>query len=183
MPDHPKVEPLSDAAFRWIFRGLSYANRFLTNGALPTAFLAKVPAGVQEELVTAGVWKVTRKKVCIHDYLVYQPSKADVERERQRNRDRQKRFRQSHGSNGVTKRNGVSNGAPSRPGPSRSKKRSPQPPADAGGAQVLRADRKNAETILKAYMGWCWHQPEKCADQAACKDRIARELAEHRRAS
>lgn len=182
MPDHPKVEPLSDAAFRWIFRGLSYANRFLTDGVLPKTFLQRVPDAVREELVTAGIWKVTRKQLRIHDYADYQPSKAEVERERQLNRDRQSRWRQSRVSNGVTKHNGVINGAPARPVPSRSIKRSPQPPAGAGGVKILRGDWKQADAVLRSWLGWCKHAPV-CANHALCRQRLAVEQAEKRLAS
>ena len=60
----------------------------------------------------------------IHDYWEYQPSKAQVVKERQASAERQRKWRENHGyggsqdnggSNGVT--NGVSNAAPSRPVP------------------------------------------------------------------
>lgn len=153
MPEHPKVEPLSDAAFRWIFRGLSYANRYLTNGVLPPVFLAKVPEPILAEMLAvqegqkSSVWKRGADgKVRIHDYRDYQPSKSDVEKVRRGNRNRQQQFRDrvreaseraARESQGETSRdrNGVTNDTPSRPVPSRSRRTnsSPHPPSKEGG--------------------------------------------------
>jgi hypothetical protein len=130
MIDHPKIEPLSKDAFWWIHKGLSYANRFLTDGVLPKIFVAKVPAAVLKELTTirAGqrnpVWHRGKSgNVRIHDFKDYQPSKTEVERDRRRNRARQAKWRSEHkkgktrntDSNAVS--NGVTNSAPARPGP------------------------------------------------------------------
>jgi hypothetical protein len=125
MVDHPKIESLSDAAFRWTHRGLSYANRFLTNGRLPVAFTSKVPAAVVDELTTirpghqSPVWhRDADGTMKIHDFKKYQPSKAEVERERRLARARQAKWRHAR-SNAVT--NGGGHGAPARPsGPSAS---------------------------------------------------------------
>lgn len=141
MVDHPKIDALSDEAFRWAHRGLSYANRFLTNGRLLPAFSARVPAAIVNELTTtivgqrSPVWDRDRDGTLrIHDFTKYQLSKADVERERRLSKARQAKWRKHNGvhngvSHGVT--NGgshpVTNGVPSHPVPSRSKI-PPKPP-------------------------------------------------------
>lgn len=156
MVDHPKIEPLSDAAFRAVLRGLSYANRFMTNGRLPQAFLEKVSVAVLAELTTPApgqhhaVWDQARDgTIRIHDFHKYQPSKAAVERAVKLNKDRQQKHRD---------RNGVT--LPSRDGavtlPDRSdrptdrkdqippkppRRRTPRPSA----AKLEQADRQQAE--------------------------------------
>ena len=54
-PRHPKIAGLSDRAFRAWVNSLCYASEFLTNGALPVAFLVTVPRRVQDELIGAGL--------------------------------------------------------------------------------------------------------------------------------
>ena len=181
MPDHPKIEPLTDSAFRWIFRGLSYANRFLTNGVLLDPFLARVPASVKDELVIAGVWTVGKTgKVRIHDYHEYQPSKAEIERQRAMNRDRQTRFRESRNAL-LTGDKRTRNDTPSRPDPARRTKKNPQPPTGVGGSRIKERDVRQAQKVLKQW-GLCAHKPVPCTDHKACLARIAQDLANERTA-
>ena len=109
--DHPKVANLSDRAFRWWVRGLSYASRFLTNGYLPAVFVRQVPKTSQDELTTPNLWTPTdRGSMEIHDYLAHQSSKESVTKKRAVTAERVKRYREAKGNavtNGVT--NGVSN--------------------------------------------------------------------------
>jgi len=178
MVDHPKIVPLSDAAFRWVHRALSYANRFPADGVLPPAFLDQVPQAVRRDLVTRKVWErghdgITR----IHDYLEYQPSKAEVERQREDAKLRQRKRREKV-TGEVTRESRVTHSAPSRPGPSRpSKRRTPLPPVDTGGLRIRREHRENAKAILRSRQGYCQHQPP-CANQAICLELIAHELAQ-----
>jgi hypothetical protein len=84
---HPKIDGLSDRAFRWWIRGLSYASEFLTDGELPYPFLRTVPRKVQDELRHGQLWKTDESgTVHIHDYLEHQTDRASVVRERERNR-------------------------------------------------------------------------------------------------
>lgn len=87
-PRHPKVAGLSDRAFRLWIQGMCYASEFLTDGALPQAFLRTTPAAARRELLTAGLWFETPTGAVIHDYLAHQTSRDDIERERARNRRR-----------------------------------------------------------------------------------------------
>lgn len=94
-PRHPKIEDLSDRAFRWWIRGLCYASEFLTDGFLPLSFLRKVQGSVVDELAAAGLWKAGAGGADIHDYLEHQASREEVEAERERNRLRRRKRRGS----------------------------------------------------------------------------------------
>lgn len=92
--DHPKVDSLSDRAFRWWVKGLSYASRFLTDGVLPPVFWKKVPANDRKELTGNKLWDYIDPDMHIHDYLTHQSSKDDVQAEKQRNREKVAAFRE-----------------------------------------------------------------------------------------
>ena len=53
--DHPKVAGLTDKAFRWWVRGMSYASRFLTDGVLPMVFWKQAPSQIRVELSSFGL--------------------------------------------------------------------------------------------------------------------------------
>lgn len=184
MPHHPKIAGLSDPAFRWVFLGLSYANRFLTNGDLPALFLGTCPEPIQRELVASGVWKSRRGRVVIHDYLEYQPTKAEVRDAQKKNRDRQTRFRKRlQAAREVTPAsrvsNGVTNGVPIRHVTSRHDptKRSPKPPSVEGGVKVVRADREEAKR-QRAVVD-CAHET-RCESFSLCVERMAVAIARKR---
>jgi len=74
--DHPKIAGLSDRAFRAHVEGLVYCARYLTDGQIPRA---KAPsARVTGELERAGLWSSTKRGFVIHDFLDYNPSKAET---------------------------------------------------------------------------------------------------------
>lgn len=89
-PRHPKIAGLSDRGFRWWIHGLCYASEFLTDGALPRAFVSLVPGKIRQELTGAGLWQSEGDALVIHDYLTHQSSRESVERERERNRNRRR---------------------------------------------------------------------------------------------
>lgn len=81
--DHPKVDPLSDKAFRLLMAGWCYCSRYLTDGRMPAATWEKrgtKPA--RRELVAAGLVEVYADHVMWHDYLEHQRSASDVEEKR-----------------------------------------------------------------------------------------------------
>lgn len=83
-PEHPKVLALSDAAFRLHVRAIGYASRYLTDGLISMTVLGAISKGrpglrCSEELVKVGLWERADDGFCVHDYLCYQPSKAEVE--------------------------------------------------------------------------------------------------------
>lgn len=134
-PNHRKVEPLSDGAYRLHTAAIFWSSRQLTDGCIPKRDLVfaaprtmKRPEKFVKELVEAGLWEVVADGWELHDFLEYQPSKEQVTADRAKTAERQKRWRERHGktrddsvcngaSNGVT--NGGSNAAPSRPDPPR----------------------------------------------------------------
>ena len=85
-PGHRKIVGLSDAAFRLWIVGLTHCNqqandgRFSAHAArimfgyLASPELGKVAAA---ELVTANLWTQTDEGYEVHNYLEYQPSKAE----------------------------------------------------------------------------------------------------------
>lgn len=91
--DHPKVSRLTDKAFRWWVRGLSYASRYLTDGLLPKVFWKQVPNGVRTELVSTRLWDWIDPDFLIHDYAKHQSLKEDVEADKERNRHNSKAYR------------------------------------------------------------------------------------------
>jgi hypothetical protein len=134
-PNHWKIEPLSDAAYRLHTTAIFWVAKQLTDGYLPENRLdliaprrMKRPQKYVSELVAAGVWEPVDGGWQLHDYLDYQPSKAQVKAEREKSAERQRRWRERRNpgrdnassdgaSNGVT--DDVTNDAPTRPDPSR----------------------------------------------------------------
>lgn len=103
MPDHPKVVEGGAAAELVAYRAICYANRYRTDGfvpsgALPTliarldGLLERIPPELIAErmadrLVAVGLWHKKRGGFLIHDYLDYNFSKAEIEAEKARNRE------------------------------------------------------------------------------------------------
>ncbi len=88
-PDHPKIAAAGPFGGWLHVCGLCYCNRHLTDGFIPasvahrlmdadTAGLTECSA-VAEDLCERGLWHKVEGGYEIHDYLDYQPSRADVE--------------------------------------------------------------------------------------------------------
>lgn len=79
-PDHPKVIGLNDAAVACWLRGLCYASRYLSDGAIPRAALPKLgKPKAAAALVAAGLWEATESGWQVHDYAHVQRTKAEVD--------------------------------------------------------------------------------------------------------
>lgn len=80
MPEHPKVEALSDRAFRVLIDLWCWCSRQLNDGVIPEAVWLKRTgsAKVRKELLAALVDVVDGQYV-MHDYLEHQRSRAQVE--------------------------------------------------------------------------------------------------------
>lgn len=93
-PEHPKVLGISDGAFRLHVRAIAYCSRHLTDGVVSPAAVRSLSGGraarLTSELVSARMWTVTDHGWLIHDYLEYQPSRAETEERRKADRDRKK---------------------------------------------------------------------------------------------
>lgn len=80
MDEHPKIEPLSDRAFRALMSTWFWCSRNKTDGRVLTAVWEKrVPKKVRTELVDAGLAEVHDGYVQMHDYLDHQRSAEQIE--------------------------------------------------------------------------------------------------------
>lgn len=79
MPDHPKVEPLSDAAFRLLVTTWCWCSRNLTDGHVPDGVWRKRgTAKTRAELERAGLAEPVPDGVQMHDYTDHQSTAAEV---------------------------------------------------------------------------------------------------------
>lgn len=88
-PENIKISGLSDRLFRLHVTAICYAARNLTDGEIPENQLRKLGGNqkLAKALSEAGLWETTsRGSYVIHDYLEYNPSRADVDAERERKR-------------------------------------------------------------------------------------------------
>jgi hypothetical protein len=91
---HPKVIAAGNESIGLYVRCGTYAAEHLTDGFIPehVALLYGSPA-LAESLVRTKLWRRTRGGWQMPDYLAYNPSKADVERDRKAAAARQRRYR------------------------------------------------------------------------------------------
>lgn len=105
MDEHPKVAGLSEEAFALHMHAILYASRALTDGVVARGMVRRLSKAedvrpLLRELVSAGLWLEHEHGFAIHDYLDYQPSRAEVLELRAANTDRKRRQRSTR-SNGV----------------------------------------------------------------------------------
>lgn len=91
------------AAGLWSIAG-SWCGEQLTDGFVPSYMLKAwgPPPSASQALVEVGLWSCVDGGFQFVNWAEYQPTKADVERDRARNRERQQAWREKH-------RNGESN--------------------------------------------------------------------------
>lgn len=88
MPEHPKVDGLSDGAFRLHVAGICYCNRHLTDGIVTvdrlTRLIPKYKKAYLDELLARMVWIEIADSSAyeIHDYLDWNKSREEVESRR-----------------------------------------------------------------------------------------------------
>lgn len=79
-PDHPKVDGLSDGAFRLHVSAMCYAAKHLTDGYIPPERVSRLTprykAAQLDELIKAGLWVKHDTGHRIHDYLDWNKSRA-----------------------------------------------------------------------------------------------------------
>jgi hypothetical protein len=126
----PRTQRLA-AVGLWTMAG-NWSARELTDGKVPEYVLAEIGATskLRQALTEARLW-LDRGSAGIefHSWADYQPTREEVEAERAKAAERQRKWRErkrdamgdEHVSHGVTDpvTNGVSNGAPTRPDPTR----------------------------------------------------------------
>lgn len=88
MDEHPKILPLSDAAFRAVFEATFYSRRMLSDGFLDErVVLRKWGADVAEELSNNDPERPTWVRVeggwQIHDFEKHHPLRAEIEGQKQ----------------------------------------------------------------------------------------------------
>lgn len=86
--DHPKVDALSDGAFRLHVAGLLYASKHLTDGYIPADRITRLVPHHKRlnlvELMEVGLWLPAAVGYTIHDYLDWNRSRAQIETDRER---------------------------------------------------------------------------------------------------
>lgn len=162
--DHPKVVRAGPLA-AWLYVcGLTYANRYATDGFIPGAQVPRLaavpdPERLARRLVESTLWEEVEDGYRIHDYGSYQPSSEEIKRERADAARRQSEYRQRRAEARNAARNGVTHAeddalltresqpsratgapvpGPARPGPVNTPGyTSPKPPPRAEGAAPL----------------------------------------------
>lgn len=92
--DHPKIASAGPLGMALQVAALCYCNRYLTDGFIPKAMAPRLvyfegfadPHDVIHRLIEVGIWIEVEGGYRIHDYLEYQPSKADIEATREQRR-------------------------------------------------------------------------------------------------
>ena len=102
-PDHPKVLPLSDAAFRLDVTAKCWAAARATDGLITRSDLKvlaaklEAPRGVArvvDNLVASGLWEVSGDGWKLHDWLDYNPSAKEVAADRAAAAERMRKLRE-----------------------------------------------------------------------------------------
>jgi hypothetical protein len=81
MPDHPKIDALSDGAFRLLVSGWCYCSRYLTDGRIPEkVWSRKGNRRSRDELIREGLVHLDSATgdATFHDYLDHQRSAQEV---------------------------------------------------------------------------------------------------------
>jgi hypothetical protein len=159
--DHPKVERAGPLAGWLHVVAMCYCARHLTDGRVPKVKarrLADIPQPTRHiaALVEAGLWHEDGDDYVLHDFLDYQPARAEVEAERKAARDRMAKARSNkrrsspEQSANVPANNQRSSGNPDPTRPvdnsSSSDSRGADPPEE--GRNTRRRQEQRVETAL-----------------------------------
>jgi hypothetical protein len=146
--DHPKIEGLSDRAFRLHIAGLCFCGRTLSDGHIPTdrvrRLLPKVTKAMVAELEEAGTWIAVTSGFVVKDYLTYNPSRKKVMEDREAAAERKRKWAEKKAEDAARKkrdaeknasRDALQNDAPALdPSPPRPKGQGSGHMCTAGGA-------------------------------------------------
>lgn len=78
---HPKIIAAGERAELLHIHALIYSNRFLTDGRIPKIVALTLTHNAKADvgrLVELGIWAEVEQEYEIHDFLEYQPSRAEV---------------------------------------------------------------------------------------------------------
>lgn len=122
---HPRMVAAGLHGRALFIAGLCYCGTHITDGKIPKAAVpmlcaeAGVPGKTWHKLLEVGSWVDHGDEIEVHDWLVYNPSRAKILADREAGAERQRKSRESRGSSRVTGRvsDGVSAPDPSRPVP------------------------------------------------------------------
>jgi hypothetical protein len=96
---HPKIAQAGpSAAWLW-FCGICYCREHLTDGFIPKAVLPGLALGLTQaekhakSLIAVNLWHPTEGGYLVHDFLDWNPSRAEVESQRTDERERKRRER------------------------------------------------------------------------------------------
>jgi hypothetical protein len=93
-PEHPKIDVLSDAAFRLMVAGICYCNRHTTDGLVHTPrvdrLVPKFKPSTLRELTDGDepLWLPGDGGFDVHDYLDWNKSRAQIEAQSARQSER-----------------------------------------------------------------------------------------------
>lgn len=138
---HPKVIRAGNEAVGLYVRCGTYAAEHLTDGFIPEhVALLYGSAELAETLVGAKLWRRTRGGWRMPDYLDYNPSAQQVDKEREAKTERQRRWREARGRRRVDASTGASRDGhvdaaptPPRPAPKEAGRAGPVPKSAANG--------------------------------------------------
>lgn len=98
MPEHPKVDPLSDSAFRALVEAWCLCRRTGNDGRIPmTTWRKRWKPKARAELVDAGLVHLDDDAALMHDWLEHQPSTGELNRKRELRAEAGKRGGQKSG--------------------------------------------------------------------------------------
>lgn len=94
---NPKVQGVRNGSFRLYIASICYAGMHLTDGVIDDALLRNLDGYTprrERELIKARLWEKADKAMKVHDFLQWNDSKADVERDRLFSRNRMRKYRE-----------------------------------------------------------------------------------------
>lgn len=105
-PTHPKVIDAGPDAGWLAVCAIAYCRKYLTDGLMPSSVVptlsaVKKPMAVAAKLVEAGLWEARPNAFLVHDFLDWNPSRADVESKRVRWKDTKRTQRSVHDGQSV----------------------------------------------------------------------------------
>lgn len=141
--EHPKINPLSDAAFRAIIEAYGLCKRTRNDGRIPLAtWRKKWKPKPRAELVDAGLIDIEPDAAVVHGWLNWQPSVAELDAKRDA---RTEAGRKGGKRSGESRRNG--NESPTKPEANASP--NAQANANQTGQQTRTIDEQELERELE----------------------------------